>query len=55
MSFKVLRLALLVAIAVVQAGCATAKQTSDDNPPDLEPAPSQEDSSHGWGANLQGM
>jgi hypothetical protein len=56
MSFKVLRLALLVAVVVVQGGCATTKQASDDPPtPDLEPVPSHDDSSHGWGANIKGM
>jgi hypothetical protein len=52
MDFKLLKLLLLFAVAIVQVGCATANESSDDSTPVLEPAPSHDDS-HGWGANLQ--
>jgi hypothetical protein len=54
MDFKVLKLLLLLAVVIVQAGCATANESSDDSTPVLEPTPSPHDDSHGWGANLQG-
>jgi len=52
MNFKVLGWLLLLVVAIMQVGCATASQSSDDPTPDLEPAPSHDDS-HGWGTNLQ--
>ena len=54
MDFKALRWLLLLAAAIVQVGCATANETSDDSTPALTPVPSQDDS-HGWGANLQNV
>ena len=54
MDFKALRWLLLVAVALAQMGCATTKDSADDNVAPLEPVPSQDDS-HGWGANLQNV
>jgi uncharacterized lipoprotein YajG len=54
MDFKALKLLILLAAVIVQAGCATANATSDDSTPILEPSPTHDDS-HGWGANLQGV
>jgi hypothetical protein len=53
MNFKVLKLLLLFAVVIVQAGCATTDASSDDATPALEPSPSHDDT-HGWGANFQG-
>jgi len=52
MKFNGWKWLLLVAVVMVQAGCATEKQTYDDTPP-LESAASQDDNSHGWGASVQ--
>jgi hypothetical protein len=54
MDLKVLRLVILFAAVVVQAGCATTGDTAADPANDLVPAPAHDDS-HGWGANLKGM
>jgi hypothetical protein len=54
MDFKVLRVFFLVAVVMVQAGCATSNENADDSTPALEPTTSPHDDSHGWGANLQG-
>jgi hypothetical protein len=54
MGFKALQLLILLAVVIVQAGCATANETSDDSTPILEPSPTHDDS-HGWGANLQNV
>jgi len=53
MDFKSLKLLSLFALIIVQAGCATANESSDDSTPALEPSPTHDDS-HGWGANFQG-
>jgi len=53
MDFKVLKLLLLFAAVIVQVGCATESESSDNSTTALEPVPSHDDS-HGWGANLQG-
>ena len=53
MGFKVLRLLLLFAVVIVQVGCATSRDTSDDDGTlGVGPEPAGEDTSHGWGANL---
>ena len=52
MDFKVTRWLLLLAVAIVQVGCATTKETTDDTTLPLEAVPSQDDS-HGWGTNIQ--
>jgi hypothetical protein len=54
MDFKLLRLFLLLAVALAQIGCASTKDSADNNVAPLEPVPSQDDS-HGWGANLQNV
>lgn len=54
MDFKALKWLLLFAVVIVQSGCATTKKTYDDTTPDWQPNTSQEDDSHGWGANFQG-
>jgi hypothetical protein len=51
MDFKVLKWLVLVAAVIVQVGCATANESSDDSTPILEPSPTHDDS-HGWGANF---
>ena len=35
MDFKVLKWLLLLSVAIMQVGCATANVSSDDSPPDL--------------------
>ena len=55
MNFKRLRWVFLSMAVIVQVGCATANESATDSTPELQPVPSQEDSSHGWGANLHGM
>jgi hypothetical protein len=53
MKIDALKWLLLISLAAMQVGCATATESSDDSPPDLTPAPSQDDS-HGWGTSIQG-
>jgi uncharacterized protein YceK len=54
MDFPVFRLLLLVAVVMLQVGCATSSETTDESTPALEqPSTSHEDDSHGWGTNLQ--
>ena len=53
MDFKALKLLFLFAVVIVQVGCATANESSDDSTPALEPSPTHDDS-HGWGTNIQG-
>jgi hypothetical protein len=53
MDFKVLKWLVLLAVATLQVGCATAGANADDSPPDLTPVPAQDDS-HGWGTSIQG-
>jgi hypothetical protein len=48
---KVLKLLVLCAVLMAPAGCATSTPTYDDNPT-LEPTPSHEDESHGWGTGI---
>jgi uncharacterized lipoprotein YajG len=52
MDGKTLKRLFLVALVLLQAGCATESPTSDDTTPALEPVPSHDDS-HGWGTNVQ--
>jgi hypothetical protein len=53
MDLKALKWLLLTAVAILQVGCATAGDTSDD-PPALDPVTSSHDDSHGWGTSIQG-
>jgi hypothetical protein len=55
MAFSSLRWFFLIAIVMVQVGCATAEhnpETDAEASPDLQPVPSNDDS-HGWGTNIQ--
>ncbi len=52
MDFKILRLILLLAGLAALAGCATSRPTYDDDL-DADAPVSHEDSSHGWGTNIQ--
>ena len=49
--FKILFFAALV---MAPSGCATSRKTYDDDTPTLEPSPSKDDSSHGWGTTIGG-
>jgi hypothetical protein len=53
MDFQVLKWLILFAVVIVQVGCATANESSDDSTPILEPSPTHDDS-HGWGTSIQG-
>ena len=52
MEFKAWKYLLLVAVVLLQVGCATERKTYDDTTP-LDSSTSQEDDSHGWGTNIQ--
>jgi hypothetical protein len=52
MPFHAPRWLLLIAVVLLQAGCATQKQTYDDT--SLDSSSSHEDDSHGWGSSIQG-
>ena len=55
MDRHVLTWGIVVLAALLQFGCAaTDADTNPDNPADLTPVPSKDDS-HGWGANLKGV
>ena len=53
MDYIARRWLLLIAVVLVQTGCATEKKTYDDTPP-LDSSTSSEDGSHGWGTSIQG-
>ena len=53
MDINVFKLCLFSVLVLVQVGCATTRQTTDDSNGDLEESQTHDDS-HGWGANLQG-
>ena len=55
MNLNLLKFLLLAGAVLVQAGCASVTDSpSDAAIPGLEQSQSNEDASHGWGANVQG-
>ncbi len=53
MDFKILKLLLLLGVVIVQVGCAAAGETPDATTPALDSSSPSEDTSHGWGTNIQ--
>jgi hypothetical protein len=48
-------LLILLAVAVLPAGCASVNESGDDQMNTFQSTPEQPGDSHGWGANLQGL
>jgi len=46
------RILLLLVLVGALAGCASSAETAEERSTELAPVPSNEDNSHGWGANV---